>query len=439
MAVVGEFAKFWRIRSEASFGAASPEGGAAWNIGGNGGGANGWLDLPVSRGSDGLQPKSTIIYPATASGSRAMNAALPIAGAYPVELGNLEMEFYPELCDRLLRAVFGSVSRTETAGSAALASTAFASVATLDTQPNGTEQLKFVISSSTAASAAAINIIQSGVTQETITIGSSASSVDGTYYSKGAYNGSTNAITFTVTGTVTAGTVVVSGVDKSTNVFSVAATNPSLVIEQGGRPEAGSGNSEYFNGVVVPTLVLNYDRSAPDNVLMANATLHGLFGGTATAGAYANDAAKYYKPLAGWTGALTIGGSSWAEVAAASITIQPNTSLYAVSSGAQNPSGKVEGYFEVFGTISLIPSADTRWTEYRAGTEKNVQLTFTTPFYIVDTTPYTFNLSMTQMTWQDYSRNTNQRALGAELAFRSIYNSTDGGPIKATTVCRMPV
>lgn len=432
------FEQFWRIRSEASFDAASPEGGAEWNIGGNGGGANGWMDLPVQRESDGLQPKTTVIYPQTASGTRAMNAALPIAGADVLELGNLEFAVYPELVDRILRAVFGDVSRTPTAGTAAKASTAFASLADLDTQPDGTEQLKFTIASSTAASAAAINIIQDGSTVETITIGTSASTVDGDYYSKGGYDGSTNAITFSVDGTVTSGMVTVSGVDYSTNVFTAGTSNPTLVIEQGGRPEAGAGNSEFFPGIVIPTLVLNYDRSAPDNLLMANATIHGVRPDTAIAGTYANDAASYYKPIAGWTGAITFGGVSNLEIVSASITIQPNNALYAVSSGNQQPSGAQEGEFEVFGTMTVLPADNTRWTDYRAQTVRDVELTFTTPHYVVDTTGYQIKLEMTQMSLEDYTRNRQAPNLGAELAFRNIYDDNDG-PGKLTTVCRMPV
>lgn len=435
MTVSATWERYWRIRTESSFNAASPEGGAGWNIGGNGGGANGWVDLPVTKESDGLQPKSTIIFPSTASGTRAMNAALPVAGAYPTELGSLEMAVYPELIDRLLRLKFGTVGRVETAGTAAQASTAFASLATLTAQPDGTEQLKFVIASSTAASAAAINIIQSGVTQETITIGTNAGTVNGTYYSKGAYNGSTNAITFTVSGTVTGGMVTVSGVDKVTNTFTVGNTHPTGVIEQGGRPESGS-SSEYLTGIVVPTLGLAYDRSAPDSLLVANATLQGIFGGEATAGTYANDAAKYYRPLAGWTASLTLGGSNWAEVVAVNATIQSNNELYAVSSGAQNASGYIPGEFEVFGTMTILPDDESRWDDYRAQTIRDVELTFTSPYYIVDTTPYTFKLEFTQFALEDYTRNRQGMAQGAEIAFRTIYDATDG-PVKATVVNRM--
>ncbi len=432
--------QFWRVRTEASFDAASPEGGAEWNIGGNGGGANGWMDLPVIRESDGLQPKNAVIYPSTASGNRAMNSAAPIAGADLVELGSLEMAFYPELCDRVLRALMGSVSRAETAGAAALASTVFASLATLDTQPNGTEQLKFTIASSTAASAAAINIIQNSVTVETITIGTSASSVDGVYYSKGAYDGSTNAITFSVSGTVTSGTVVVAGVDYSTNEFTVGTTNPTLVIEQGGRVEAGSGNSEYFPGIVLPGATFNYDRSAADGLLMM--TLNNILGirpDTATAGTYQNDAAEYYKPFASWTGAVEIDGASNTEFVSAQININPNNELLQTSTGNQQPSGKIEGEFESFGSFNILPTDTTFWDAFRNQTLTDVNITFTTPFFVVDSVGFSIAFNFTELTFSDYQRNRAGAALGSVLPWRAIYNTTDGGPVKVTTVCRMPV
>lgn len=438
MTAKATFSQFWRIRSEASFNAASPEGGAEWNIGGNGGGANGWMDLPVVRESDGLQPKTTVIPPSTASGSRAMNAALPLAGADLFALGNLEMPVYPELLDRIFRGVFGTVARTPVAGTAALASTAFASLATLDTQPDGTEQLKFVIASSTAASAAVINIIQNAVTVETITIGTLGTTVDGDYYSKGGYDGSSNDITFTIAGTVTSGMVVVSGVDKVTNVFTAGATAPTLVIEQGGRPEAASGNSEYFAGVVIPTLVLNYDRATPENLLMANATMLGVREDRATTGVYLDDAAEFYRPIAGWTGALTLDAAATTEFVAASITIQPNNELYAVSTGSQEPTNKIEGEFEVFGEFTVLPGDETQFDAYRAQTVQDIEIAFTTPFFIVDSTGYQVKLEMTQCTFGDYTRNRQGQALGATIPFRAIFNDADSGPLKLTTVCRMP-
>src|SRR3990172_4963334 len=149
--------QFFRVQIESAFGAGG--GSANWNIGGNGGGATGWRDVPVIPGSVRINPIETAIFAQYAAGKRPINQQAPIAGGVSVE-GSFEMPVYPELIYPFLRAVMGGVSNVETAGSAAQASTAFGSLATLTTQPNGTEVLKFVIASSTAASGASINIIQ---------------------------------------------------------------------------------------------------------------------------------------------------------------------------------------------------------------------------------------------------------------------------------------
>lgn len=106
---------------------------------------------------------------------------------------------------------FAELGFTPAAGAAALASTAFASLATLDTQPARRERLTFTISGSSAASGAKINIVQSGATVETIEIPDSAASVDGDYtQTLFVEEGTVNNVTFTVEGTVTGGNVVVS-------------------------------------------------------------------------------------------------------------------------------------------------------------------------------------------------------------------------------------
>jgi hypothetical protein len=439
MAVQGSWPRYWRVSTEASFAAATPGTKAEWILGGNGGGANGWMDFPVNRDQDGLQPKSTLVFPNVAGGVRAMNTADPVAGAYDPALGALTVPVYPELFDRVLYSIMGGVQRAETAGSAAKASTAFASLADLDTQPNGTEQLKFTIAASTAASSAAINIIQNGATVETITIGSNAGTVNGVYYSKGAYNGSINAITFSVAGTVTDGTVVVAGVDLTTSTFTQGNTNPSLAIEQGGRQEAGSGNSEFFHGVIVPQCQLTWDRATVDSMLMANLTLQGLFSGAATKTTYANDTDKYYKPLMAWHCTATLDAVTTTELVAVSLNLNNNNELYAVQAGSQNPTGQVPGEFEVFGELTVLPADATLWTAYRNATNKTLVLNFQTPFYIVDTTPYQLQFTMTRVFFGDYTRNRQNQAQGATIPFRAIYNSTDSGAVKIVKKDRMPI
>jgi len=158
----------------------------------------------------------------------------------------------------------------------------------------------------------------------------------------------------------------------------------------------------------------------------------------AAAGAYANDAAEYYRPFAGWTAALTLDGEAWAEVVAANLIIQPGTEIYAASSGTQQPTGQIPGYFEVFGIMTILPADETQFDAYRAQTIQDVELTFTTPHYIADTTGYSLKFELTQLSLEDYSRNAQGMAQGAEIAFRTIYDSADG-PCKATVVSRMPV
>lgn len=439
MAQFATWKRYWRISTEASADVASPATKGDWHIGGNGGGANGWLDLPISKDTDGLQFHPPLIYPTPAAGNRAMNTADPVAGAYVPELGSLPFFVYPELIDRILRAVMGGVSRVATAGVAALASTAFASVATLDTQPSTLEQLKFVIASSTAATGAAINIIQNGVTVETITIGTNAGTVNGTYYSQGAYNGSVNAVTFSITGTVTSGMVTVSGVTKNTNTFTWATTNPTLAIEQGGRIEAGSGNSEYFTGVIVPQMSLSYDRSAPDNLLTGEMTLHGMNRAAATQTTFQNSMAGFYKPIAGWTGAFSIDAVANLELAAATLNFNNNNEIFAVSSGNQKASGAIEGEYEVMGELQMLPGDASRHTDFINATNRTLVLVFTTPYFITGTTPYTITMTFTRVFFGDYTRNRRGMVQAATIPFRAVYNATDAGACKIVTVSRMPV
>jgi hypothetical protein len=439
MAQFATWKRYWRISTESSADVASPATKADWHIGGNGGGANGWMDLAISKDTDGLQFHPPLIFPTPAAGNRSMNTADPVAGAYVPELGTLPFFVYPELTDRILRAVMGGVSRSPTAGVAARASIAFGSLATLTTQPSTLEQLKFVIASSSAASSAAINIIQNGITAETITIGTNVGTVDGTYYSQNAYDGSVNAVTFTVTGTVTSGMVTVSGVTKNTNTFTWATTNPTLAIEQGGRIEAGSGNSEYFTGVIVPQCSFSYDRSTPDGLLQGEMTLHGMNRATATATTFQNAPAIYTKPFAGWTGSFTIDGSSNLELAAATVNFNNNNEIFAVSSGNQKASGAIEGEVEVFGELQMLPGDSTRHSDFVNATNRTLVLLFTTPYFITGSTPYTMQFTFTRVFFGDYTRNRRGMVQAATLPFRAVYNSTDSGASKVVVVSRMPV
>ena len=276
-----EFNSCYRIQQETSFGAGG--GSADWIAGGNGGGATGWRDWAISVGQSPIQATENIIFPAYKGCERAVNYQPPVPGRY--EVGHtLESPVFLEQTHPILYGILGGQSLVETAGTAALSSTAFASVATLDTQPDGTEQLKFVIASSTAASAAQINILVGAVLQETIEIGTNAGTVDGTYYSRGAYNAT---VTFTVAGTVTAGTVVVSGVDYVTGTFTLADTIPSFQIQEDGL--ARSATSMHFPGVIMQSVDFSFDATAADGLITMATAFQSQFPSAATAVAFVNE------------------------------------------------------------------------------------------------------------------------------------------------------
>jgi hypothetical protein len=426
--------QYYRAQFESAFGAGG--GDADWNIGGNGGGATGWRDLAVIPGSVAITPTEAQIFMANAAGKRALNQQAPVPGAYDVA-GSFEMPVLLELFYPILRAIMGGVSNVETAGTAAKSSVAFASLATLDTQSDGTEMLKFVIASSTAASAAVINIIQSAVTVETITIGTNAGSVDGDYYSKGAYDGSAAAITFTIGGTVTDGMVTVSGVDFVTNTFTMATSNPFMKIEEAGQPKSAS-NSSFYTGAAFKDVTLAFDRTAADGLLMATPTFTSKFPTMAAAGTYGNDAALFYHPLGGWTASLTKDGSAFDKLQALSLLIDGGTVLFPVASGDQDPAGGSFADQQVSGTFTILPEDATEWDDFVGQVAADYHLVCTSPNSIVDSTKWTITIEMTALHLETYAENAQEGMFGADLGIRTIDEATDG-IVKITTVTRMPV
>jgi hypothetical protein len=427
------FKQFFRIQAESSYGAGG--GSADWNIGGNGGGTVGWRDLPVVPGSVNIEPVETAIFAEVATGKRAMNQQPPVGGLYDVT-GSFEMPAFPELVDPILLGVMGGVARVETAGSAAKSAVSFASLATLDTQSDGTEVLKFVIASSTAASGASIDIIQNAVTVETITIGTNAGSVDGNYYSLGAYDGSVNAITFSIAGTVTSGMVTVSGVDFVTNTFTMADTNNSYKIEEAGQPRSAS-DSSFYTGAALVDAVFSFDKTAADGLLTLTTNFAAQFPASATVGTFGNHAALYYNPLAGWNVTFTKDGAAYDKVTTLDFTIHGGTELFQVASGDQNPGGLSYGSQWIEGTVGILAEDATEWNDFVGQTEADYHIIFTSPQNIVDTTKWTITIEATKLYLETYVEDTQQDNLfGASLGIRTVEDSSDG-IVKITVVSRL--
>lgn len=429
------YGQYYRVQVESSYGGGG--GSDDWPVGGNGGGNVGYRDMPVITGQTPIPAVETPIFATYQAGKRAINQQAPVPGGYEVGPHSLEMPVFLELIHPFLYGVLGSQTITPTAGSAAKASTVFASLADLDTQSDGTEQLKFVVSSSTDATAASIDIVQSGSTVETVNIGTSASSVDGDYYSKGAYDGSSNAITFSTNGTVTSGSVVVSGIDLNTSVFSLGSTIPSFKIEEGGLPRSAS-NSMFYTGAIFPDITFNYDRTALDGLLMATVNMVSQFPASATAGTWANDAKTYYHPLGSWTASVTKDGVTVEKVQSASITVNGGNLLFPISAGSQDPSGKLQGAAEVTGTVRFVGEDATEWNDYVGQTVQDLHITFTSPNSIVDSTAFSILFEFSELYTEVHTPVHGDGYFVADLNFRTTDDASDG-IIKVTTVDRMPV
>ncbi len=413
---------YWRIGKEVSFNAANPE--AVIDT-----------DLPIVQSSPGLTFNRAIISPLVSAGNRAMNQATPLQGADSPELGSLDMIFYPELMKQILEGLFGVQTPTDTVGTAALAATTFNGMTAqaLDTEPTGSEVLEFTIASSTAASGAIITILSGGVAVETITIPDSGSSVDGTYRSKGGHPA---AITITTAGTVTAGTLAVAGIAYQTNVFTISPTVVnSYAIEQAKRPESLSSNASFFfPGCVIESLELAFDRTADDGLLTVTVTIQGLQPQGATSTTPDNSVALFSMPFAAWMGKLQLDDVDWCEVQSMTLTIAANNGLYAVACGSQQADQTRTGFFEVTGSLEVIPEDGSRYDDYIAATESKMNLIFTTSAFVSGAVPWSLDLEMDKEYIETYENGAGDQLNSATIAIRARAGSAE--VLQATMVSR---
>lgn len=429
-----------RIRTETTEAEAVPSPAYDWNHGK--GGSVGWGDFPVALDDAPLRFVSPPAYPQTKGGVRSMNTALPVAGAYMPELGTTNTPFFPELLHPALKSLFGGFSGAETAGSAVLNSVGFNSLSSaLDTQSNSPEQLKFVIADSTGASdACSIAIVQSAVTVETITLttGVLGATLDGTYYSKGGYDGSSAAISIVTTGSLTSATtatIAATGVDYSTNTYTLSDTMSTVSLEQLGRIEDGS-NSQFLRGVIPGTCTLAYDRAVQNGMLTAAWSWFGMNMTRTTATTFQQDAAYYYRPIMGWHGAVTVDAVANLEVKSLNLNINTGAEIYAASSGTRYATSFTPGEFEVEGTIVFIPADNSRITDFEAATERNVDFTFTSNYTIGNSQAYVVTLELPILTLADYTPGHDGVRQIATVPVRGIYDSTHSGAARLTTICR---
>lgn len=413
---------YWRIGKEASFNQASPEAQIAG-------------DLPVVQSSPGLTFNRTVISPLVAAGNRATNQGTPIAGADSAELGTLDMIFYPELMKDIFEGLFGVRTPTDTAGTAALASQLFNGISAdaLDVEPTDAEVLEFTIASSTSSAAPSIQVFSGGVLVETVVLPTSASSIDGSFRTIG---GHVAPITITTVGTITAGTLVVSGVAYQTNVFQISDTIVnSYAIEQAKRPESTVINdSMFFPGCIIESVELAFDRSADDGLLTVTVTIQGLEPQSTVSTAPDQSVALFSMPFASWMAKLQLNDVDWCEVQSMTLTIAANNGLYAVACGTQQPDIPRTGFFEVTGSIVAIPDDSARYLDYINVTESKLNLIFETSAFVNGAQVWSLDLEMDKEYIDTYSNATDDQLNTADIEIRARAGSV--AVLEATMISR---
>ncbi len=432
MALRQQWKTYLRYRLESSYNAANPQTANDWH---RAGGANGWFDLYDDLGNAGLVPQTSLIFPQGKSGNRSLNAAKPVQGAFDPAIGQLQMPLIVEQMYPLLTAAFSAPTASTTAGVAALASTAFGSLATLDTDPGDEEILKFTIASSTAASGATIVISDDGTEVETITIPDSASSVDGDYYGTKPVSGT---VSLAVTGTVTSGMVTVSGIEYTEHTYKVGDSG-SMVVEQANRVESGAeGNSEFYPGVKPTTIGIAADRNAVDNLVQVTAAMMGLQPTTATASTYAFHAASSFQPVPAWDMCVEIDDAANYEVVSVQINIATGVEAVPTASCSQSPRFIVDGPFAISGSFTFVPETNSRYTSYKNATPEKMSLVFQSNKAISGADAYRFEVLMNEVYYSTYQNAVQGPAQAATCDFVAVYNAIDGGPGQIVTRSRLP-
>ena len=425
--------RFWRMALAHSPVSTTPETFPDWNVD-----PLGWVDIAADDANN-LNYVIGHIAPTLSTGVRSAKTVTPVGGRQDPALGQLAGPVIVELLDRFLVTHMGQPVRTPTAGVAALVSTAWLSVATLDTQPANSELLEFTIVSSTDATGASIDVVQNALTVETITIPDNVGTVDGVYSTKRAYDGGTNAVTFVVAGTVTAGMVAVAGVVSKSSVFKYLEVTPDAWVEQH-RVEAGPGaaytNSQFFGGVKIPEITLAYDNSI-DGFFAWTASL---IGGEMLANpqtTFAQDALLYH-PFANWTAAVTIDGADiGCEVAALSLTMNNGDVKIQGSTGNQFSCASGLGQVDVNGDLTLTLFDDTHWVRHTAaGTLYNLVITLTSPALIATSVNPSFTIRLPRVDYTTYTpENSGDGASqGATVGLTAIYDQTEAAELIITTV-----
>jgi hypothetical protein len=125
--------------------------------------------------------------------------------------------------------------------------------------------------------------------------------------------------------------------------------------------------------------------------------------------------------LPAWKGVVSIGGTSYAEMADAALNIKRQVTAVKTINNTQQPFIIWAGPISVEGKATLIMEDDTYLTKYLQGTKTSLEFNFTAP----DTTSIDFKMSKVSFTAADIQRG--KEYVELPISFKAYGNVTDIG------------
>ncbi len=169
-----------------------------------------------------------------------------------------------------------------------------------------------------------------------------------------------------------------------------------------------------------------------DGMLTYSAKATGLASVTTTAPVPSYSAVP---PLAGWTGAVTIGGTAAAFVADGECTIKRDVTVVHTSDGSQAPYALWSGPVSASGKLTLVMEDDTQYVNYLTAAKPALDIDFSQG---AGATAVQVKLHMTKASYTNAEISRGKDYIELSVDYDALANTTDAGtsagysPIKAT-------
>ncbi|MCR4339371.1 MAG: phage tail tube protein [Gemmatimonadaceae bacterium] len=139
-------------------------------------------------------------------------------------------------------------------------------------------------------------------------------------------------------------------------------------------------------------------------------------------------------PLRGWQPVFSIGASTKVTLLDYDLTVSRPTDLLFAGNNSQRPSDAEAGQIDVTGKLSCYASTDGPYEDYRANTERAIEVVFgEAASAALGSTSVRLDILLTTANFTKVSPDRSGPYVKWDIDFRGKYNATDGGAIQVLT------